>query len=128
MAVFKKVIIILILVLFSNFISAQNFKGQNEYVRKMRILGISFNEVNFFNKKSHSIIFNDSSYISFISVNKTIPRGYTKNVGMYYKKNEKIILLSNDRKYKILKIKSKYLLNNILFGIVREEYYLVKNE
>jgi len=107
---------------------AQNIKIENNYIRKVRILGLSFKEVFSLNKKSKFISFFDSTYKIDVIINKTVPQGYTKVKGKYYQNGNKIVLLKKNKRYRIFNIKPEYLLNNILFGIIRDEYYPTINE
>ncbi len=120
--------IVLILFLVSNLMFAQNIKIENNYIRKVRILGLSFKEVFSLNKKSKFISFFDSTYKIDVIINKTVPQGYTKVKGKYYQNGNKIVLLKKNKRYRIFNIKPEYLLNNILFGIIRDEYYPTINE
>jgi len=66
----------------------------------------------------------DSTYVMERCINNFFPHVKTLNKGKFLLIEDKVILLNRKgKKYKVLKVKKEYLLNNILLGIIKERYY-----
>ena len=123
MKAIKKSLFTILLILCSWSLPAQE---ATSYKKEVSFWGISPDKINEYERKSKYITFFDSTYLYDVMINSTIPHIKPKMAGHYYETGKKVVMLNHkNRKYKVLKYAPEYLYNNILFGIIREKYFII---